>query len=249
MTDPRFGPEPTEGSGGFTNFTGVIIDAYFVDGDYGCSLNWVIDLDTPELYPNVDNPTKLFVACGSGWSAADDGDGVAHKDATAGEDKPFNKKSEMGQLNLMFRAGEVGNFDAMLADLPAEFSFYRASSWKGLHFRFDERTWETQKKDEETDKWVPSTKTRRFPVEYLGKAGGSPVAAASNGSVEAFDVNSLGLPESTLGALVNIANEGGDNAAFVSKAITVEGVTGNAGLMAVLSDSAKLGALVGALRS
>lgn len=233
--DPRFGPAPTDG-GGFTNFVGTVVDAYFVDGEYGCSLNWIIDLDSPELYPSIENPTKLFVACGSGWSAENAGDTIVHKD---GPDKAFNKRSEIGVLNTRIRNGELVGFDAFLADLPDDFSFTRASSWKGMRFRFDEVSWPTKTMGKaadgsDTGEWVDATKTRRFPVEYLGTAGKA--ASSSNGTSTApLDLSSLALPDDLVKAATAAVVKGEDLSAAVIKA----GGMSVPAMVDILSDAGK----------
>lgn len=236
ISDPRFGPEPTDG-GGFTNFSGTVVDAYFVDGEYGCSLNWIIDLDTPELYPSIENPTKLFVACGSGWSAEDAGDTIVHKD---GPNKPFNKRSEIGVLNTRIRNGELENFDAFLADLPDDFSFTRAKSWKGMRFRFDEVSWPTKTMGKaadgsDTGVWVDTDKTRRFPVEYLGKAGGASVNSSNGSASTSLDLASLSLPDDLITAATAAVVKGDDLSAAVIKA----GGMSIPAMVEILSDAGK----------
>lgn len=249
---PDFGTE----SGGLSNFVGVIHDAYFIAGEYGTSLNLKIALDNPELYPNVEGgETTLFLACGGGWTPEGDGDKVVHSSGNPA--KHYNVSSELGVLTKRLRDGDLGNFDAFMADVTApgdaDFSMYRASSWKGLRFRFDEVEYESRKmgKDAEgndTGQWVAGTKTRRMPVEYLGKAGQPLSATNGSGAASlALDLAALSLPPEILTAAKDAATASTSDQDFAVKVAGIPGAMANEGLQKVLVDTAQVSALKAAL--
>lgn len=248
--DPRFATESSNSA--FANYEGKVIDAYFVEGEYGVTLDLKVELLHPELHPLIDGGLQTVkFNTGSKWKPVGDGDTIAHESGDA--DKKYFRNSQMGILAQRLAAGEMNNFDGFMAAIPADFSLYRASSWKGLTFRWDNATYMVPRpqwsddaqtipvndargrqvyKDEETE--------RVFPVEFLGSGG-----AASNGQV-VIDPVSLGLPSALFNALVDAAKSTETNGAFASAAIAAGG-TGSPELMAVLADDAQVSALRAAL--
>jgi hypothetical protein len=148
--------------------------------------------------------------------------------------------------------GKLANFDAFLADIPADFSLYVASSWKGLAFRFDNAEYTAPSPQWADDaKKIPvvdakgkqvykdEAKERVFPVEYLGRTG-SPV---SNGSVATLDIASLGLPDDLIAAATNAVVTGKD----LSAALIAAGGMSHQAVVDILSDASKTEAFKKAL--
>jgi hypothetical protein len=223
-----------EGGGGVQEFTGVVDEAYFSDGEYGVSLMIKIRFDDPENFPRFEDGcfTRYF-SVGKGWSTRDGGDTVTHE---AGDGKRFNKSSKIGAL-----IGQMGSVPAIRESLT-DFNPYEAKSWKGLHLHWGQVPVEKRRrvKDDngmETDKWESYAATELLPVGLAGSANGQAPAT--------FDLATLTNVD--MASLVLLGQMAATDKAFMEAVIANPALATNASLMAAMSKN--LSGLVAALKA
>lgn len=223
-----------EGGGGVQEFTGVIDEAYFSDGEYGVSLMIRIRFDDPENFPRFEDGcfTRYF-SVGKGWSTKDGGDTIAHE---AGDNKRFNKSSKVGAL-----IGQMGSVPAIRETLT-DFNPYEAKSWKGLHLHWAQVPVEKRRRVKdanglETDKWESYAATELLPVNLAGASNGQAPAVFDLGSLTGVD-----LP-----ALVLLAGMADSDKAFMEGVIGNPTLATNPALMGAMSKN--LSGLVAALKA
>ena len=211
-----------EGGGGIQEFTGIIDEAYFSEGEYGLSLMLRIKFDDPENYPKFDDGTfSRYFSTGKGWATRDGGETVNHE---AGDNKRFNKSSKIGKL--INQMGTVSSIRESLTD----FNPYQAKSWKGLHLKWGQAPVEGRRqiKDDnnmDTGKWESFATTELLPVALAG------VVATS--TVEAFDLNTIiGVDMTVLTALASLADT---DKAFMEAIISNPSLATNPSLMGAVS--------------
>jgi hypothetical protein len=109
-----------EGGGGIQSFTGVIVETYFTENEYGLSRMVKSKFDDPENYVKFEDGcfTRYF-PCGPGWTTSDGGETAVHE---SGPDKKFNSQTKNGQF-LAALNSVPGIEDAV----DASFSAYKAS--------------------------------------------------------------------------------------------------------------------------
>jgi len=228
MTDARFDLE--EGGGGIQAFSGPIIDAYYNENEYGCSLVLKNQFDDPENYPRFEDGcfTKYF-PCGKGWKPTTDGAGIEHE---SGEDKKLNKGTGIGKL-----VAAISVIPGVSEALPGDWSAKNATSWKGLHLEWGQVP--VQKNvnvNKDTpgapDKWEKVDAFELLPVGIVGAEGAAPVATTN------LDATTLGLTAEQQVALHNLAVDAATDPKFVEGLIGIEGITSNSAVMAAVSKDA-----------
>jgi len=211
-----------EGGGGVQEFTGIVDEAYFSDGEYGVSLMVRIRFDDPENFPRFEDGcfTRYF-SVGKGWSTKDGGDTVTHE---AGDGKRFNKSSKVGQL-----IGQMGSVQSIRETLT-DFNPYEAKSWKGLHLHWAQVPVEKRRrvKDDngmETDKWESYAATELLPVGLAGATNGQAPATFNLDSLTGVDIP----------ALVILASMADTDKAFMEAVISNPALATNPVLMGAMS--------------
>jgi hypothetical protein len=213
-----------EGGGGIQSFTGVIVETYFTENEYGLSRMVKSKFDDPENYVKFEDGcfTRYF-PCGPGWTTSDGGETAVHE---SGPDKKFNSQTKNGQF-LAALNSVPGIEDAV----DASFSAYKASSLKGLHLTWGQVPVKKRKPVVDADgndvldasgkvKWADvEGATELLPVAL----GGQPAGQASL----LLDVQTLGLSDEQFAAVVALAETAADDGKFI------EGVAKISGLMAV----------------
>jgi hypothetical protein len=211
-----------EGGGGIQSFTGVIVETYFTENEYGLSRMVKSKFDDPENYVKFED--GCFTA--------------VHE---SGPDKKFNSQTKNGQF-LAALNSVPGIEDAV----DASFSAYKASSLKGLHLTWGQVPVKKRKPVVDAEgndvldasgkvKWadVPDA-TELLPVAL----GGQPAGQATL----LLDVQTLGLSDDQFAAVVALAESAADDGKFI------EGVAKISGLMAVQPFMAAVAKDVAAVR-
>ena len=199
--------ETESANAAFSGYEGLVFDAFFVEGEYGVTLNMKVQLDHPELFPQIEGGLQtVYLPAGRGWSVRGDGTEIFADGA-----KKIRADVPYGILLKRLSQGQMENMAELEAAHDAvNFSPTNAAGWKGLRFRFDEVEYPTRRpkvdaagvrvQKDGKDVWEEGVAVRVMPTAFLGVKGG-----ATNGKVTAVDIASLELSD--------------DDAAFVSNTI------------------------------
>lgn len=144
-------------SGLETDYDGTVVDAWFEEGDYGCTLKLVVDS------PTLDSDVENWYGCGKKVQLISD----TEVDLSANKGGKFNTNSAVGQLIRAI-------VDAELTDQVGKEGPANAQSFKGLSAHWEVKEFST-KIDGET-----KTYTRTLPV-------GPPRSAEAKAKAEKAD--------------------------------------------------------------
>lgn len=201
-------------AGGFTvDYAGTVTRARFgVNMTYGAhTLRCFITtkLDEPQTTADgkvITERTEEFnVGPTESWTELDDGRSFGH--VSGDPEKWIAGTSDYAEL--LVRAASLGAQETLEAKGdPTEGRMWEGTRW---HWVTEEKPYKVR--DKVTKKQVEGVKNVNRPSSFLGTSG-SPVG---NGQV-AFDLDGLGLPESTLETLRAIAKDAGSGG-FMAKAL------------------------------
>lgn len=217
-------------------YGGAVIDAFFVENEYGQSLGLRSRLDDNDLlvFPWMESGehTRYFklgkIAASRNearisWTMI--GNGEAVKGDT--DDRLFRADSDIGRLIDQLVALGAGDV------LPDDFDPRKAASWKALgHVTWGEvQVTKQMPTGAKTAKGRDEFKATKVPMELPVAIGGSTATAV----VEDVDLDSLGLTTEQIDALGALSTPGTDDSAFVGAAMSVPGVIANAAIVKVLT--------------